>query len=860
MTTGASLPATTVHLEHGLDLLGGAPDAVAVVTDDEALTYAELRRRLEDRARELGEGRRLVLIEAENALEPLVTYLAALSAGHVVLLVPAGGSKEVLDRYDPDVVEVAGVPAPKHRRDGSAHELHPDLALLLSTSGSTGSPKLVRLSRGNVASNAASIAEYLGITPADRAITTLPFSYCYGLSVIHSHLLAGAGLRLTTRSVIEPEFWHDFEAAGCTSFAGVPYTFELLDAAAFAERSLPTLRYITQAGGRMEPEQVREYARLGRRRGFELVVMYGQTEATARMAYLPPSLVEARAGTIGVPVPGGDLRVEDPGEDGVGQLVYRGPNVMMGYAEGPADLAAEAGPAVLRTGDLARRHDDGLFEVVGRVSRFVKVFGLRVDLDRVQRLLAEEDIDALALGIDERLVLAVRSAELVQPAEAAAARRLGLPPHAVEARLVPEFPRTASGKHDWAALAELVLAAAPAHPQASGGEVTAETLRRLYAELLELPSATLDDSFTSLGGDSLSYVEVSVRLEELLGELPQGWPAMSVRELAARTRPSPAPERRRRRWTARLETSLVLRAAAIVLVTATHANLLGVQGGAHLLLALLGLNLGRFQLTDAPRSARVRALLRTGANIAVPAVLWIGGVALVTGMYGPSTVFLVNDLLGGGDRWSVQWQYWFLEVAVWSIAGLALAAAVPALHRLERRRPFAVAVTAFGATLALRIATTGVEAGAVERYSLPAVAWLLALGWVIARSATWRTRLAASALAGVSVPGFFGDPGREAVVLTGLLLVVWVPTVPLPRLLVPAVRVVAAASLFVYLVHWQVYPWLEDDLPLLATLASFAAGIAAWRIHRLARSALARVIPTRNRSGPAALASPPKVL
>ena len=288
----------------------------------------------------------------------------------------------------------------------------------------------------------------------------------------------------------------------------------------------------------------------------------------------------------------------------------------------------------------------------------------------------------------------------------------------------------------------------------------------------------------------------------------------------------------------RLETSLVLRAVAIVLVTATHANLIGVQGGAHLLLALLGLNLARFQLAAPTPATRARGLLRTAAGIALPAMLWIGGVALVTGTYQPSTVLLMNDLLGGGDRWTVQWQYWFLEVAVWSILLLAVAAGVPWLTRIERRRPFAVAAATFGLTMALRLALTGIEAGAVERYSLPGTAWLIALGWVIARATTVRTRLLASAMVFVSVPGFFGDPAREAVVLAGLLLVLWLPGVPVLRTLVPVLRVIAGASLFVYLVHWQVYPWLEDVNPPLATLASFAAGIAAWRLHRLARTAL----------------------
>ncbi len=186
-----------------------------------------------------------------------------------------------------------------HHRHRGGRQLHDDLALLLSTSGSTGSPKLVRLSHENLIANAAVIAEYLGIRETDRAATTLPMSYCYGLSVIHSHLLVGAGLILTEHSVVDDEFWELFRRHRGTAFAGVPYTFELLERAGFDTIDLPDLRYVTQAGGRMPPERVRRFAELGERKGFDLFVMYGATEATARMAYLPPELALSRPTAIG---------------------------------------------------------------------------------------------------------------------------------------------------------------------------------------------------------------------------------------------------------------------------------------------------------------------------------------------------------------------------------------------------------------------------------------------------------------------------------------------------------------------------------------------------------------------------------
>jgi acyl-coenzyme A synthetase/AMP-(fatty) acid ligase len=190
-----------------------------------------------------------------------------------------------MQTYEPDVVIYdSGI---HHRHRGRHHRLHDDLALLLSTSGSAGSPKLVRLSRSNLVSNAAAIAEYLGIREADGAATTLPMSYCYGLSVVHSHLLRGAGLVLTDHSVVDDEFWKLFRRHRGTALAGVPYTFELLERLGAETLDLPHLRYVTQAGGQMPPERVRRFAELGLRQGWELFVMYGSTEATARMAYLP---------------------------------------------------------------------------------------------------------------------------------------------------------------------------------------------------------------------------------------------------------------------------------------------------------------------------------------------------------------------------------------------------------------------------------------------------------------------------------------------------------------------------------------------------------------------------------------------
>jgi len=856
-TLSVQLPASSTQTHpaigsEGLRLLAGEPSATALVTADGTLTYAELADRVSARREELGEGRRLVMVSCANAVEPLVTYLAALSGGHPVLLV-AGDRNDpsqerhrrgLIERYDPDVVLTPDGANWQldHRREGSIHTLHPELALLLSTSGSSGSPKLVRLSRSNILSNARSIADYLNLTPRDRAATTLPMQYTYGLSVLNSHLVSGASLLLTERSVVEPEFWAEFEAAEATSFAGVPYTFELLETTNFDRLELPHLRYVTQAGGRLGTDRVRHYARLGRKRRFDFVVMYGQTEATARMSYLPPHLAETHPESIGIPIPGGRFRIDNAGDDGTGELVYTGPNVMLGYAESPEDLSEGRTVTELRTGDLARRHDDGIFEIVGRSSRFVKIYGLRIDLDRVERILADDGIPARAVSLDERLIILVREEWALGLAGPIAAEALGIPGHRIGVHFLAEFPVTSSGKPDIPRMVEHAASLEANVPTESSGSATAENIRALYATILDRPDASLDDSFVALHGDSLDYVEVSVRLEQMLGTLPRDWPARSARELAGEhTEPKMS---RSRRWFAVMETPLVLRAVAIVLITGTHANLLTVQGGAHVLLGVLGFNLARFQFADVPRQSRLRNLLRSAAQILIPAVLWIGAVALIGGTYKPATVFLVNGFLGDGEQWSVHCQYWFLEAVLWTILGLAALVAIPRLDRLERRYPFGFAGAFVVLAVALRLVVAGgVEAGATERYVLPVVLWLIAVGWLIARATDVKRRVATSAVVLLTVPGFFGDPGREAVVLAGLLLLLWIPSIVVPRMLVPVLGVVASASLFVYLVHWQVYPALEDDYPVLATLASFAVGILAWKGYSTASAWAATRIP-----------------
>jgi acyl-CoA synthetase (AMP-forming)/AMP-acid ligase II len=804
-----------------LDCLG---DRVAVVTADAIIGYAELAARIRTRAEELGHRRGVVAFETRNDLTTLVTYLAALAGGHVALPLPAGGDHAaILHTYEPDVIVRADGSVEAHR--GPVRDVHPDLALLLSTSGSTGSPKLVRLSRANLAANAESIATYLDITETDRAATTLPMSYCYGLSVIHSHLLRGASVVLTEESVVSEEFWTLARRHGVTSFAGVPHTFDLLDRIGFDAMTLPHLRYVTQAGGRLAPQRVRHFAELGARNGWQFFVMYGATEATARMAYLPPELAATHPHAIGVPIPGGEFRIAaadgmgDGMGDEAGELFYRGANVMMGYARELGDLALGATLDELRTGDVARRTADGLYEVLGRSDRFVKLYGLRIDLQRVETHLNAAGVTAICTDGDGLLLVAVSDHPPGRDAAAAAMTASGLPRAAIRVLTVDEIPRLATGKPDYRSVRE--LAAAPVVDD------TRLDLRGLFADVLQVDPATIrgEQSFVDLGGNSLSYVAMSVRLERALGHLPVGWQRLPLSELETS-------RRTRRWWGTTLETSVALRAIAIVLIAGSHAELWVLWGGAHVLLGVAGYNFGRFCLTPLPRATRMRHLANTIAWIAVPSMLWIAIALLITDDYTPANLVLANKFLGPPDSMTAG-RLWFVEVVVWVLVGLALVCATTVGDRLERRRPFGFAAAFLAVGMALRWDVFGIGLGDDAWFTMLAF-WFFAIGWAAAKSSTMWQRLAVTAVLALGIVGYFGQPHREMLVFVGLALLIWLPAIRCPSALTTLAGVVAEASLFTYLVHYQVYP-LFGDHKLLGVVASVAVGVALTQLLTLAR-------------------------
>ncbi len=406
----------------------------------------------------------------------VVRYLGALTADRPVLLLDPALDRTTLEllvrRFRPAAVTGAdGTTPPGYhasaplgwfRTDPAGPAPHPALAVLLTTSGSTGNPKLVRLSASAVLANARSIATALGLGPDEVAPTSLPLHYSYGLSVLNSHTAVGATVLLEPDGVLARSFWQAVDDHRATSFAGVPYHYEMLRRIGFRPEDHPALRTLTQAGGRLRGTLVRDFADRMRRADGRLVVMYGQTEATARMAVLPPERLADKLGTVGIAVPGGAFHIratenpsahpESDGDDG--EVVYTGPNVMMGYAEHEDDLArGDDLGGVLATGDLGRLDGEGFLTLTGRLKRIGKVFGTRVSLDDLEELLRGHGIAAAVPG-DDRVVVWLEGADTERCREAGRvlAARLRVHASGFDVRSLPALPLLASGKVDYRAL------------------------------------------------------------------------------------------------------------------------------------------------------------------------------------------------------------------------------------------------------------------------------------------------------------------------------------------------------------------------------------------------------------------------
>lgn len=451
----------------------GRGDRPALLTEKDVWSYERLTEEADGITAYVGR-RCLVFLLAENVPEAIAGYVGFLSHGVVPVMVDAALDAELLAglvaRYRPSFVwmprerrgefpEAAeafslGGYVLLDRRERAPFPLAPELALLMTTSGSTGSPKLVRQSYENLRANTASIIEYLQMDASERAITSLPLHYVYGLSILNTHLAVGASVVVTRETLFSRDFWQLMREREVTSLGGVPYTYVMLKRLRFSRMELPALRTLTQAGGKLDPELHAAFAQDCAAKGRRFFVMYGAAEATARMGYLPAELALSHAGAMGRVIPGGRFELVDaegrviqqPGESG--ELVYYGANVTLGYATSGADLIkGDERHGRYATGDVARCDADGIYTIVGRKKRFLKLFGKRTNLEEVEHLLRQRFGGEVACaGVDDHLYAFVTDETVLPEVVPYLSGKLGLHPSAFRARQIAAIPKNAAGK------------------------------------------------------------------------------------------------------------------------------------------------------------------------------------------------------------------------------------------------------------------------------------------------------------------------------------------------------------------------------------------------------------------------------
>jgi acyl-CoA synthetase (AMP-forming)/AMP-acid ligase II len=835
-------------------------DAPALLTGDGAVvSYQALLRQADEFTAQVAPdgARRFVLLMVRNDVPSIAAYLGCLRGNHPVLLFDADGDPaRIIAEFAPDVI--AWPSDARIERRGSGGGLHPDLALLLSTSGSTGSPKLVRLSAAALAANAAAIVQYLGVDAADRAVMTLAMHYSFGLSVLNSHLMAGASLIVTDLSVTHPDFAGLVDRLRPTSLSGVPYLFDLLDRSGLAARLPPSLRTLTQAGGRMPVERLRAWVARGQAQGFRFVAMYGQTEAGPRMAWLPPELADAHPDCIGRAIPGGRFSLLDGAGNVIsaaeleGELVYAGPNVMMGYAVQRADLALGSGPAILHTGDIAARNAAGLYRITGRASRFAKIAGLRIGFDDLEAVLATAGVEALVSGEDGLIAVQAEAGDAAR-ITALVAMAAHVPESAVSVTLGP-LPRLAGGKPDYAAVrnAGAVQLAARA-----GADADVHPILAGYRAAFNRPMVDMGQSFESLGGDSLSYVAVSIVVEKALGSLPACWETMPIAALIAQADAEPLQEARPGRRQVGTETLLRLLALALVIIghaapTATEALL---RGGATILFMMAGYNLARFQKTALEAGRPGPAVAGAIERMILPYYLLMIPMLLASdaarswGWFALVSVFTVSDAERGP-----LFAYWFIESVFHALLVTVLLFRIPAVRRASAARPFALALGLVALGVAARVLVPRYLFDNVNAMPLTVdgLYYLYALGWaaLVARGRGQQALVVTLALV-LTLADYGLASSRPWWLALALIALFTVPVVSLPSALSGVLLRIATAGYFIYVAHVPVVHLLRHVLhinpaPLVAIpavlVASVVAGLAFERVWQAGYARIAGVL------------------
>ena len=440
---------------------------ICLISDNIEIKYNQIDKLCSHIAHVLPYTKQLILVKAQTNLETIIGYLTFLKNNHAFIMLDADIDDElsanIITTYNPNYIWEEKVSSVKYLVEYETYGLriynkqeillNPDLSLMLSTSGTTGSPKMVKLTKENLYSNCDAIVNYLKIKSNHRAISNLPLYYSYGLSVLNTHLKMGASLVVTKESIMSKDFWAIFKKYNVTTLNGVPYNYEIFRRIGLMKMELSSLKYMTQAGGKLNHKLVKEYSTWANANNIDFFVMYGQTEATARISYMPLDKILEKESSIGIPIPGGKLLIKDLKNDDFinepfkdGELVYKGKNVMMGYATKLEDLALEDElDGLLHTGDIAQKDDDGFYYITGRLKRFIKIHGNRIGLDEIEQYLKSKGYDVLCTGIDNKLMLVSRD-NTIDDIKADIVAKYSFHHSVVKVKFVNDFPVTSAGK------------------------------------------------------------------------------------------------------------------------------------------------------------------------------------------------------------------------------------------------------------------------------------------------------------------------------------------------------------------------------------------------------------------------------
>lgn len=453
-------------------------ESVALIDDKgRQLTYGELTGTMDEVGAQV-EPRSLVFQLSKNTVGSVAGYLGFIEHDAVPVTLNAKIDQELLgsllniytpayiwapveeaNRFDYEqVYEIYGYVLLKTKNE--RYPLNEELQLCMTTSGSTGSPKLVRYKKGNLEANAKNVALAFGWTEAERPVCDLGMQYTMGLNVINTHLYVGATVLLTTYNLMSGNFWDYIREKKATNFTGVPFSYDIFHRLHFERMELPDLRTLSQGGGKLTDAMFRWLAEYADKSGKRFIASFGTTETSARMACLPAELALSKTGSIGRPIPEGKLFLID--EKGAvltepvaeGEMCYKGPNVTMGYAVCKEDLMkGDEFQGVYHTGDLARRDEDGCYYVTGRLSRFLKLLSYRVSLDQSERLIQQEfGIECACSGTDQRMNVYITDARRKADVLDFISTKTGLFKDLFKIFVVPEILRNDSGKVQYKAM------------------------------------------------------------------------------------------------------------------------------------------------------------------------------------------------------------------------------------------------------------------------------------------------------------------------------------------------------------------------------------------------------------------------